>query len=81
MTKCRSCGAAIFWAVSVNSKLMPIDAEPVQDGNVLVNISRSNPDKKTCVVLKHGVEKPKDRRLFRSHYQTCPNAKAHRRSK
>lgn len=79
--KCASCNAPIFWAVSVNDNRMPIDAEPSPDGNVLVSVSRSNPDNKKCVVLKRDGEKPKDRRLFTSHFSTCPNAKRHRRKK
>lgn len=79
MTTCQSCGAAIFWAVSVNGSRMPINAEPVVDGNVLVSVSRSNPENKKCIVLAHAAVKPKDRRLFTSHFSTCPNARKHRR--
>lgn len=31
---CRSCDAAIIWATTTGQKLMPVDAEPVADGNV-----------------------------------------------
>jgi len=69
---CALCKAPIFWATSVNGASMPIDAEPVPDGNVLVSRSRAHPDRKKCVVLAHAAEKPKNRRLFVSHFATCP---------
>jgi hypothetical protein len=33
VSRCRSCGAAIRWATTVNGKRMPVDDEPVPDGN------------------------------------------------
>lgn len=36
--KCRDCGVDILWVRTANGRLMPLDAEPVADGNlVLVN--------------------------------------------
>jgi hypothetical protein len=79
VTSCQSCGATIFWAVSVNNSRMPINAEPVEDGNVLVSMSRSDPENKKCIVLAHDATKPQGRRLFTSHFSTCPNARKHRK--
>ena len=31
---CRSCDAPIIWATSKGGRTMPVDAEPVEDGNV-----------------------------------------------
>lgn len=81
MTACASCGAQIFWAISVNGSRMPIDADPTPEGNVIVMQSRSNPENKKCVVLSRDAERPKDRRLFTSHFSTCPNAKQHRKAR
>lgn len=81
MSTCQSCGAAIFFAVTPSGSRMPIDANPTDDGNVLVMQSRSNPDDKKAVVLARDAEKPRDRRLFTSHFSTCPKAAEHRRRK
>lgn len=77
--RCSSCGAAIFWAISVNGNRVPINAEPDEDGNVLVMQSRSNPDNKKCTVLTRACEKMPGRRYFTSHFATCVNAAKHRR--
>jgi hypothetical protein len=34
IANCRSCKAPIIWATSKGGKSMPVDAEPVDDGNV-----------------------------------------------
>lgn len=34
MSSCRVCPASIVWAVTVNGKAIPVDAEPSPDGNV-----------------------------------------------
>ena len=76
---CRSCDAAIRWAVSdASGKRMPIDAEPVPAGNLAVRLdegvlrARSAPaDAKLSAGEKRGV----------SHFATCPDADQHRRSK
>lgn len=81
MTTCASCGASIFWAVSANNSRMPINAEPDPEGNVLVSVSRSNPENKKCVVLKRDQARLEGRRYFTSHFSSCPNAKKHRTKK
>jgi hypothetical protein len=72
--RCSGCGKTIFWAVSVNGSRMPIDDDPSPHGNVLVTVSRSNPDDKKCVVLAHGAPPPPGRNLYTSHFSTCPKA-------
>jgi hypothetical protein len=63
--KCRSCGAVIVWARTVADRLMPLDAEPVADGNiVLVNgmaVSTANDD-------------PAGQLHYKSHFATCPQS-------
>ncbi|WP_328465495.1 hypothetical protein OHA21_43740 [Actinoplanes sp. NBC_00393] len=34
IANCRSCSAPIVWATSSGGRSMPVDAEPVEDGNV-----------------------------------------------
>jgi len=32
--ECRSCQAKVIWAVTTRARPMPVDAEPVPDGNI-----------------------------------------------
>jgi hypothetical protein len=75
MAVCRSCGAEIMWALTDQAH-MPIDADPVPDGNLL--ILGYEPDG-TAVVryVPPGGDIPGDR--YRSHFASCPHAGAWRR--
>ena len=66
---CHSCGADIFWSVTSHGKRMPVDATPVDDGNLQVVAGE-------IVGIPPGVEVTGDR--FKSHFATCPAAQEHR---
>lgn len=36
LVKCRSCGAKVEWATTVEGKRMPLDAEVFPDGNLVL---------------------------------------------
>lgn len=69
---CRTCDTAIVWATTANGKAMPVDAEPVEDGNV--ELSPPPPGKRAPIatvltgpsLLGGPVHKP--------HFATCPDA-------
>lgn len=42
MSRCRSCGAEIEWARTVNNRAMPLDAEPTADGNVVIRDGKAH---------------------------------------
>lgn len=70
MSACRSCGAEIIWVVAAASgKRMPIDAEPVAGGNLVLNGDQ--------VVY---VE-PTDAARYISHFVTCPQSAEWRKPK
>lgn len=69
ITTCRSCGARIFWAVSINGKPTPMDAEPVGKASVL----KVNPNDPVTPVFKV-VD------AFQTHFVSCPNSAAHRKT-
>jgi hypothetical protein len=76
--KCRSCGAAIIWEPSTASgKLMPLDAEPHPDGNIVLIPAGA------MVLSKETAETGKriGSRRYRSHFATCPDAAQHRKPK
>ncbi len=71
--QCRTCGAQIFWARTVNNKSTPIDAEPVEfGGNVVLRDG-------VAVVLKKGEPTGADEKRYRSHFATCVTAAQHRK--
>jgi|HubBroStandDraft_4_1064222.scaffolds.fasta_scaffold00070_27 hypothetical protein len=73
--KCSSCGAAIIWAKTGRENLMPIDAEPVHDGNVHIR------DDGVAVVLNAEERSRHVGPLRKSHFATCINAARHRKAK
>jgi len=36
-TKCQSCGAAIFWALTTEGHRIPMNEAPVPDGNIVLD--------------------------------------------
>lgn len=66
---CRSCHAEIIWAVTLDGKAMPVDAEPSPDGDRwLLN----HPAISAPVVVKAGEHAGPAR--HKSHFATCPQA-------
>ena len=69
---CRSCGAPIIWAETVNGKRMPLDEDPDPAGKFTLDEEHNPP------VAEYAKPDAKGE-LFTSHFATCPNAAEHRR--
>lgn len=82
MTACRSCGAPIVWAIAAgSSRRIPLDADPTDDGNLIVVRHRwDGPDRTIPIVHVVDEDAGTDGLRFRSHFATCPDAKSWRRS-
>lgn len=68
---CRSCDAAIIWATTAGGKAMPVDAEPVEDGNV--ELASTNGHRGPVATVLTGpslLGGP----LRKSHFATCKDA-------
>lgn len=65
VSTCRSCGAQIEWVHTDTGKRMPVDANPVPDGNVIVDGDRAT------VVAQRPLGY--DGALYTSHFSTCPD--------
>jgi hypothetical protein len=82
---CGSCQAPILWADTTAGERMPVDEQPVPDGNVLLHITDDSPKPKLIAgVLTRGQAggaRDRQERLYRSHFSSCPNASGHRRSR
>jgi hypothetical protein len=79
MGRCRSCGAPIRWAVTVNGKRMPVDDQPVPDGNLV--LSDPTPGAYAPVAAAFDPQQLliDDPPRFVSHFATCPQADQYRK--
>lgn len=76
--KCQSCKASIFFAKSATTgRLMPINADPAEDGNIVVLDGVAHT--KNGDLFEEMV--PDDLPRYKSHFATCPSAAKHRKAK
>lgn len=80
MSRCRSCQAPIVWAFTTSGKRIPLDPDPVDDGNVVLSAAVSPGQAPTAIVLPVGQPTLDDDPRYVSHFATCPNADTHRRT-
>lgn len=66
---CRSCNARIIWARTTGDKSMPVDAEPVDDGNIALTMHGHR-------IVATVTDAPTlfGPALRKSHFATCPEA-------
>lgn len=73
MNNCRSCNADIRWVKMESGKRMPIDAQPSEQGNIVIEgdwqIGR--------VLTKEDLAQPATSPRFLSHFASCPHAVKH----
>jgi hypothetical protein len=85
VSTCGSCGAEITWTVTAIGKRMPVDAEPVDGGNVLLSGERTGPDHLPLATVVGKRVQPglfgDDSPRYVSHFSTCPHADEHRRTR
>lgn len=75
---CRSCRAPVIWVVSERGKSMPVDVEPVPDGNLVLETTGG---KLTARVHAPDLfAGPPRAPLHKSHFATCPDADGWRRA-
>ena len=70
-SQCSSCGAPIWWAQTDAGRRMPVDPDPVEDGNLRLTWQSALP----CVTVDPTFDGPR----YRSHFVRCPAADRHRR--
>jgi hypothetical protein len=75
--RCRSCHAPITWAVTGKGRRMPLDPQPVAEGNIRLE---PIPGRSTPLAIVMGKGEATTRSGYVSHFATCPNAKRHRKS-
>lgn len=79
VTRCRACGAAIFFVATDKNENMPVDLDPAPDGNLSITEGIPKP---TAVVLTLGQAsgmRAAGLLTYKSHFATCPYADEFRR--
>ena len=76
---CRTCGHPIVWVITdANGRRMPLDPEPVADGNVWVD--RIEGGSRVVMVALHADAVPRSIALrYQSHFVSCKDANEWRR--
>lgn len=74
VTRCKGCGAEIFWARTTAGSHMPVDAQPTPDGNVVIFTIQPLTVQMVAVF-------DDNRPRFTSHFATCPKAGEFRKRK
>lgn len=73
---CRSCENKILWLMTTKGKLIPLNACPVRDGNMVIENHGSGLLAVAFQPLIHG-----SHQRYVSHFATCPDADDWRKSK
>lgn len=69
MSRCKSCRAEIIWTKDVNTgRNVPVDADPVPNGNILVDGYES------YVIARSELDQHESEPRHLNHFATCPNA-------
>ncbi len=75
MAKCKSCGATMLWTKTPSGRNMPLDPDPVPDGNVILIDGVAFPFHPDHKNPEHNSQ-PR----YKSHFATCAFASQHRKT-
>jgi hypothetical protein len=70
---CKTCGTPILWVRTAYGYKMPLDAEPVANGNITLDTDG------IAQVVKKGSTPPEGTKTYVSHFATCVHADQHRK--
>ena len=80
ISKCRSCGSPIVWGTTVaTGKRMPVDAEPVVGGNVVMTTGVDGPELLVVKEPERLRRLDEGEKLWISHFSSCQQARSWRR--
>lgn len=71
------CRADIVWAVTTKGRRMPVDADPVANGNVMIVLDEDQDEDTPMAFVVNPDAPPLEGwrgTLHRSHFETCPAA-------
>lgn len=73
METCRYCHAPIIWARTHASKLMPVDPDEHEDGNIMLTRSAAGTPQATVLGPGDMLFMPDGATRHMPHFATCPN--------
>ena len=73
METCRYCHTRIIWARTHAGKLMPLDPDPHEDGNVMLTRSPAGTPQATLLGPGDMLFMPEGATRHLPHFATCPN--------
>jgi hypothetical protein len=78
MSTCLSCHQPVIWGITGAGKRIPLDPEPVAEGNLAIG-----PEEPPQVryLSKDGDQVRQSEWRGVSHFATCPNAASHRKAR
>lgn len=80
VSACASCGAPVVWAVTMNDKAMPVDPDPVENGNLILEPTAAGTRAAFVARPPELADDPNGDRWV-SHFATCPQSKTWRKPK
>jgi hypothetical protein len=76
--RCRTCKAPIRWAITDQGYPIPLDLEPVDDGNLRLAGARYKGGTPRALHVAPENRAEFAGELYRTHFVTCPYAEQHR---
>lgn len=81
IARCRSCRARVVWTTNTaTGKRMPVDAEPMVGGNVMLTAGNDGPRSTTVGRDEQRERAGRREELYVSHFATCADSDQWRRS-
>ena len=69
--RCKSCRKPIVWAETEKGRRIPLDPDPVSDGNII--LQQRGKFKPPLAIVRLSIPTDETNR-FKSHFATCPQA-------
>lgn len=79
--RCRGCQAPMTWALTDRGKGIPLDPDPVPDGNLVQAGENADDGRMIVRYLAKGEEPEPGVARYKTHFATCENADEFRRTK
>lgn len=79
MSTCRSCHQRITWLRTPGGKAIPVDEDPSDEGNILIDVERCQLVAKVFKNADAAREFAPEEPRYLSHFVTCPQAGEWRR--
>ncbi len=73
MPTCRSCHQRITWLKTPSGKAMPVDEDPTEDGNIVIDVDHGQLVARVFQTAEMAREAAPEEPRYVSHFATCPD--------